>query len=83
MLHKIICPLFQVTDIRFSKCSEYVYGNGRNRLKFGIHASASAFLTIRRLAKPVGVCWHRAAELLVAYRTLRKSYILHKSQMPQ
>jgi len=36
---KLFCPLFRVSDIKFSKCSGEDYGNGRNRLKFGIHAS--------------------------------------------
>ena len=57
---KLFCPLFRVPDIRFSKCSERGVINGRNRLKFGIHASVSAFRQ------------HRAAELLCIEQNIKK-----------
>lgn len=61
-------PLCPVADMGFSKCSGRVVSCVRNRLKFAIVAQFQPFSGVH------------AAELLGAYRTLRKSDILHRAQ---
>ena len=68
---KLFCPLFRAADIRFSKCSGYSV-EGRTQPDYIRHrGSSNPCLDI--VSKH---CWE-------LYRTLRKSNILRKSQMPK
>ena len=68
-IHNYIFYLCRVLDIIFSKCSEKVVVYLRNRSRLTIHGSTWAQNNVLLFC------------CLVMYRTLRKSNVLHKSQM--
>ena len=54
ILHKdVICHLFRITDITFSKCSGRYLNHDRNRPRFAIRGSAWALINILLLS-----CWN-------------------------
>ena len=69
---QVTCPFVQgVTDIRFSKCSGWVIGAGRNRHICGIRAADMPFSNVL-----LENCWKQNG-------TLRKSNVLHQSTKGQ